>query len=88
MTKEEEEYYEEYFLMFSSKGWKYFIEDCNRAIVDAKNKAFLGDETNFLTVKAETVALARIIGLENRMRAAYKLSKEDDSYNDGADESI
>lgn len=76
MERSDRDYYENYFAMFSTFGWKQFIEDTQKALADAKTKAFTGDEDSFLLVKGAVIANERILTLETLMRQTYDLANE------------
>ena len=44
LTKDEELYYENYFDLFNSNGWKQFIDEQKYALEELKNNAFNGGE--------------------------------------------
>lgn len=71
MTPEQEKYYENYFEMFSTKGWKQFVSDMKDEISDAHKKAFDGSEENFWMIKGSTEYGERVANFETILRSTY-----------------
>lgn len=76
MTREEQEYYEHYFDMFSSEGWKQFISEIEdivsiHAIEDIK------DEKHLNYIKGERSALYRVLRFAEGITTAYELNQEE-----------
>lgn len=76
MTKQEEEYYEDYLDMFLTEGWKAFIEDI-QAVHDSYMIENLTDEKELYRVQGERAVLRRILGYQNGIEAAYASIQED-----------
>lgn len=75
MDRETQDYYENYFMMFATPGWKQFIEDMTDAIDQAKLKAFDKDLENFNDIKAEVKVTNKILSMEATMTYMYDMAK-------------
>lgn len=84
MTKEEEKYYNNYFTLFLTDGWRQFVEEAK----DAHSGITLDnckDWDTFLVMKTRREQLNQIIEFENLIKASYdrlNTPEEDDTYND------
>ena len=84
MTKEEEKYYNDYFTLFLTDGWKQFVEEAK----DARSGITLDnckDWDTFLVMKTRREQLNQIIEFENLIKASYdrlNTPEEDDTDND------
>lgn len=70
MDQELEKYYENYFDLFATDGWKQFVEEIsdihsNYRIEDIKN------ESHLFRVKGEREQLFRVLRFETNIRSAY-----------------
>jgi len=70
LDKETEEYYETYFSLFSSKGWKQLIEELTESF-DAFRIEDIKDQQELDLVKGQRLALRRLINFETAIRSAY-----------------
>jgi len=77
MERSDQAYFENYFQMFATKGWKQFMEDMKEGQDAARNKAFNGGEENFLLVKGGIEITDRLLSFETRIRSTYDLVEED-----------
>lgn len=77
MDKETEEYYETYFSLFSSKGWKQLIEELTESF-DAFRIEDIKDQHELDLVKGQRSALHRLISFETAIRSAYDSIVESD----------
>lgn len=75
MTKEEEEYYELYFDLFSSKGWKQFVDDSERTY-NSFSIEQVKDSEHLALVKGQRLVLDNIIRFETLIRSAYDAIQE------------
>ena len=72
LTKEQELYYEKYFDLFNSAGWKQFIEEQKYALEELKNNAFNGGEDRFYFTKGQVDILNKIVNFSDTMEAVYQ----------------
>lgn len=70
MDKETEEYYEIYFSLFSSKGWKQLIEELTESF-DAFRIEDIKDQQELDLIKGQRLALRRLINFETAIHSAY-----------------
>ena len=77
MDDQEKTYYENYFTMFSSEGWKQLMVDTESMVKDMKDKAFNSDEDNFYMCRGAVEQAKRLFHFEHIMRSSYDLIKED-----------
>lgn len=75
MTQEEEVYYERYFDLFSTDGWKQFIEELEE-IIDNYTIDEIKDEKHLNTVKGQLQILYRVTGFETSIRNSYDYASE------------
>lgn len=71
MTREEETYYEHYFDMFSTAGWKQFAEEA-KVTLDSHRIEAIADEASLNYLKGERNLLNRIATFEDTVRNAYE----------------
>jgi|TARA_R100001129_G_scaffold174270_1_gene146480 hypothetical protein len=72
LTKDEELYYENYFDLFNSNGWKQFIDEQKHALEELKNNAFNGGEDRFYFTKGQVDILNKIVNFSDTMEAVYQ----------------
>ena len=72
MDKELEKYYENYFDLFASQGWKQFIEDmeANRLLMSDIRQVRDADSLHFH--KGQLNIVDKIVGFENAIELAWK----------------
>ena len=70
MDQETQKYYETYFELFASDGWKQFIEEINE-ILDRHRIEDIKTESQLSFVKGERDALFRVRRFETGIRSAY-----------------
>ena len=70
MSPEEQKYYETYFDLFMTDGWKQFIEEIND-ILDRHRIEDIKNETHLAFVKGERDALFRVRRFETGIKSAY-----------------
>lgn len=75
MTPEEEKYYETYFDLFMSEGWKQFIQEIED-IIDGYRIEDIKDEKHLNSVKGQLQMLQRVAKFERSIRNAYDYSQE------------
>lgn len=76
MDKELEAYYEERFVMFSSKGWKDLIEDVEAMLVSTNSLSGVNTESELHFKKGEVSIMQWLLTLEDSSREAYRLINE------------
>lgn len=70
MSPEEQKYYETYFDLFMTNGWKQFIEEIND-ILDNHRIEDIKNETHLAFVKGERDALFRVRRFETGIKSTY-----------------
>ena len=78
MTQDEERYFEAYFDLFSSQGWKQFIEDMDGLDDTINDLASINDADNFFLRKGQLQIVRRILGFESAIKNAYQDNKENE----------
>jgi len=72
LSPEENKYYDNYFDLFVSDGWKQFIEEVSE-ILDKHRIEDIKSEQHLAFVKGERDALFRIQRFETGIRSAYEV---------------
>ena len=70
MSPEEQKYYETYFDLFLTDGWKQFIEEINE-MIDRHRIEDIKNETHLAFVKGERDALFRVRRFETGIKTSY-----------------
>ena len=70
MSPEENNYYDNYFDLFASDGWKQFIEEIEE-ILDRHRIEDIKNEQHLAFVKGERDALFRVRRFETGIKSAY-----------------
>ena len=70
MTKEEEDYFETYFDLFSTQGWKQFISEIEDSI-DTYTIEDIKDDKHLYSVQGQLQILKRFAWFETGIRNAY-----------------
>ena len=78
MDQETQKYYETYFELFASDGWKQFIEEITD-IHDGYRIEHIKDEKDLSRIKGERAMLFRMMQFEYRIKASYDLIQEKSS---------
>jgi len=78
LTKEEDEYYNNYFDMFNSKGWQQLVEELKTNLVNVNSVQATKDVDDMYFRKGQLNVLNSIVNLDNSIDAAYKDATEDD----------
>lgn len=81
MTIDEEKYYEAYFDLFNSKGWKQLITELEE-IYQSYSVDRLNSNEELHLAKGERQVLARLLNFENGVEAAYASVKDGNSISD------
>ena len=75
MSPEEEKYYENYFDLFITNGWKQFVEEATESYNDYRIED-ITDERALDKVQGERKILQRVISFETGVRNAYDMIQE------------
>jgi len=78
LSPEENKYYDNYFDLFASDGWKQFIEEIQE-ILDKYRIEDIKNETHLAFVKGERDALFRLRRFEGGIRRAYDVLQENEN---------
>ena len=78
LTKEEEEYYNNYFDMFNAKGWQQLVEELNVNLVNVNSVQSTKDVDDMYFRKGQLNVLNSIVNLDDSIDAAYKDATEND----------
>lgn len=77
MSPEDEKYYENYFDLFITDGWKQLVEDVS-SILKTHRIEDIQDENSLFYLKGERAALSRIVNFEDSIKRVYDEIKEYD----------
>lgn len=72
MSPEEEEYYNNYFDLFMTSGWKQFVEEAEQ-LLDAYVIEDIKNELDLLFVKGQRNSLLNIVRFETAIRNAFEM---------------
>ena len=75
MTKEEEQYYNNYFDLFGTEGWKQVVGEL-QAKAASYDISHLKDEKDLYFVKGELSVVRLLLGLEDFITQGYDSAKE------------
>lgn len=70
MTREESDYFDNYFDLFLTEGWKQFVSEIEDSI-DSYTIEDIKDEKNLYTVQGKLQILKRFAWFETGIRNAY-----------------
>jgi len=73
LTQEEEQYYETYFDLFASAGWKQFINEITEIHDGYKIEQ---DDKDLSRIKGERAILFRMMRFDTSIKSTYDLIKE------------
>jgi len=77
MTPELEKYYERYFDLFTTDGWKQFIEDVTES-AQTFDVRHVPDEGALKFVQGQLMVMDRMLNWEASVEVAYNQLKEED----------
>ena len=78
MDKETEEYYNKYFDLFTSDGWKQLIEELKQNALAINSVEATKDANDLYIRKGQLIVLAHLLNLESTMSTNFEeLGKED-----------
>ena len=75
MDKETQEYFEDYFELFSTEGWKQFIEEIED-IIDTFSIENIKNQDDLKTTQGQLQILNRIANFEESIRNAYDQAED------------
>ena len=78
MNKDLEVYFNNYFEMFRSEGWKQLLKDFQQNVVNINSVEQTTDADNLHFRKGQLAILATIVNLENQMDNAHKNAMEEE----------
>ena len=78
MNKDLEIYFDNYFEMFRSEGWKQLLKDFQQNIININSVEQTTDADNLHFRKGQLAILATIVNLENQMDNAHKNAMEEE----------
>ena len=75
MDKSNQEYYDDYFEMFNTDGWRTFKEEEEQELTNAKNTAHLVCITNdqWQIHKGQISTLEALVNFENFIKQSYEI---------------
>jgi hypothetical protein len=91
MTQELETYFNNYFAMFRSEGWKQLISDLNGNVGQINSVELTTDNDNLNFRKGQLAILATILNLETQITSGFEQAQEEqeDSQQElGLDEAV
>ena len=79
MSPEQQKYYDTYFDLFLSDGWKQFIKEVDEVHKYAIESTHLLEDSNeFFERKGNIFSYGFILNLPNNIKARYELETEED----------
>jgi hypothetical protein len=75
LSPEDEKYYENYFDIFITDGWKQLVDDIS-SILSSHRIEDIQDENSLFYLKGERAALSRIVNFEDSIKRVYDEIKE------------
>ena len=79
MDKETEEYYNKYFDLFRTEGWKQLIEELKQNALMINSVENTKDSEDLFIRKGQLKVLAYLLNFENNMEASFsELEKENE----------
>lgn len=70
--KEREDYFDKYWDLFASSGWKQFIEDLNDSAKSLDDICTIKDANEFFYRKGQVEILRRVLNFQRTMEESYK----------------
>jgi|TARA_E500000318_G_C3564892_1_gene215234 hypothetical protein len=77
MTQELETYFNNYFAMFRSEGWKQLISDFKNNVVSINSVELTEDANNLYFRKGQLAVIANILNLEVQIDNAHQQAQEE-----------
>jgi hypothetical protein len=78
-TKEDELYYNNFFDMFRSDGWKQLLEELKANVAMLDQVAHIKDTEDLRNKQGQLLVLSNLINLEDTLLMSYEDSKEADN---------
>jgi hypothetical protein len=78
-TKEDELYYNNFFDMFRSDGWKQLLEELRSNVAMLDQVAHIKDTEDLRNKQGQLLVLSNLINLEDTLLMSYEDSKEADN---------
>jgi len=88
MNKDLEVYFNNYFEMFRSEGWKQLLKDFQQNITNINSVEQTTDADNLHFRKGQLAILATVINLENQMDNAHKNALEEEEKSSEEEEAL
>ena len=88
MNKDLEVYFNNYFEMFRSEGWKQLLKDFQQNVVNINSVEQTTDADNLHFRKGQLAILATIVNLENQMDIAHKNALEEEEKSSEEEETL
>jgi hypothetical protein len=79
MTQELETYFNNYFAMFRSEGWKQLISDLQSNVVQINSVEMTTDNDNLNFRKGQLAILATVLNLETQIDNAHEQVESEES---------
>jgi hypothetical protein len=79
MTQELETYFNNYFAMFRSEGWKQLISDLQSNVIQINSVEMTTDNDNLNFRKGQLAILATILNLETQIDNGYQQAEAEES---------
>ena len=79
MDKELEKYYNNFFEMFRTEGWKQLLEEVENNVEQTNNLEITKDEQDLYFRKGQLVVMNNIINLETQVAHAREQAELDDA---------
>ena len=76
MTPELETYFNNYFDLFNTSGWKQLMEELNNNALGVNNLQAIKDSEDMYFRKGQLNVLASILNLQNTIEASHKEASE------------
>lgn len=78
MTQELETYFNNYFAMFRSEGWKQLISDLQSNVVQINSVEMTTDNDNLNFRKGQLAILATVLNLETQIDNAHEQAESEE----------
>lgn len=88
MTQELETYFNNYFSMFRSEGWKQLISDLQSNVGQINSVEMTTDNDNLNFRKGQLAILATILNLETQIDNAHAEAESGDTEAEALDETV
>jgi len=82
MDKELEKYYNNFFEMFRTEGWKQLLEEVENNVEQTNNLEITKDEQDLYFRKGQLAVFRSLINLEQLMTSAQEQAESEDNEDD------